>query len=223
MSVSHGGVTELALFRPDSPALPQVVSDSGSFFATAWSHDGKRLVGTKAEDLWVYSSNGESSRWTQHTHTQSAEAGPAWSPNDGWLAYTSNVTGRPEVYVQAYPGPGIPILVSTNGGVAPAWNPKGRELLYVEGRMGPLVDADQRMMSVDMATPSHPGKPVILFSFSPASLPLAVCDPCPCYSVAPNGQELFALRMLPRQPARVTQIRLVLNWFEELKRLLLTR
>ena len=223
MSVSHGGVTELALFRPDSQALPQVVSDSGAFFATSWSHDGKRLVGTKAGDVWVYSSNSELTKWTQLTRTQSSETFPVWSPDDRWLAYVSNATGSNQVYVQAYPAPGTAIPVSINGGVAPAWNPKGKELFYVEGRMGPLVDADQRMMSVDMATPTHPGKPVFLFSFSPASVPLAMCDPTPCYSVAPNGQEFFAVRMLPRQPARVTQIRLVFNWFEELKRLVPTK
>src|SRR5262249_55399956 len=160
--------------------------------------------------------------WTQLTHTRSAELFPVWSPDDRWLAYTSNATGRQEVYVQPYPGPGAAIPVSINGGAAPTWNPKGRELFYVEGRLGPLVNADQRMMSVDMANPAQPGKPVLLFSFSPTSLPLAMCDPTPCYSVAPNGQEFFAVRMLPRQPARVTQIRLVFNWFEELKRLVPT-
>src|SRR5262249_10167771 len=125
ISISHAGVTELALFRPDSQALPQVVSDSGTFFATSWSHDGKRLVGTRAEDLWEYSSNGDVSRWTQLTHTRSAELFPVWSPDDRWLAYTSNATGRQEVYVQPYPGPGAAIPVSINGGAAPTWNPKG--------------------------------------------------------------------------------------------------
>jgi hypothetical protein len=79
------------------------------------------------------------------------------------------------------------------------------------------------MMSVEMAAPHHPGRPVPLFSFSPATLLLATCSPTTCYSVAPDGQEFFTLRMLPRQPARVTQIRLVLNWFEELKRLVPTK
>jgi hypothetical protein len=107
--------------------------------------------------------------------------------------------------------------VSTNGGRNPAWNPKGRELFYTEMRPG--EENDWRMMSVDMTNPANPGRATLLFPFSSGSLLMATCSPTVCYSVAPNGQAFFSLRMLPRQPARVTQIRLILNWFEELKRL----
>ena len=82
-----------------------------------------------------------------------------------------------------------------------------------------MQDDTLRMMSVDMENPLRPGKAVALFSFSPANLLLGTCSPTACYSVAPSGREFFTLRMLPREPARVTRIRIVFNWFEELKRL----
>jgi hypothetical protein len=89
---------------------------------------------------------------------ESTEVYPAWSPDDRWLAHASNATGRYEIYVQPYPGLGTAIPVSTNGGVAPAWNPQGNELFYVEGRRGLYVMDDQRMMSVDMTNPAAAAK-----------------------------------------------------------------
>src|SRR4029453_117849 len=104
---------------------------------------------------------------------ESTEMYPAWSPDDRWLAHASNATGGYEIYVQPCPRLGTAIPVSTNGGVAPAWNPQGNELFYVEGRRGLYVMDDQRMMSVDMTNPAAAARPVVLFSFSPRGLPFA--------------------------------------------------
>jgi hypothetical protein len=214
----------LEVLRADSPAPPETIKDSDRFVPNSWSRDGGRLVGSKAGDLWVYSPNDPSSNWTQLTQTDAREIYAAWSPDGQWLAYVSDVSGRVEVYVQPYPGSGRIIPISNNRGRSPAWNPSGRELFYLEpaggSPAGPSFEEyDWRMMSVDMTTPLRPGRPVPLFSFSPASLMLGICEPNTCYSVAPNGQEFFTLRMRPRQSPRVTQIRLIVNWFEDLKRL----
>ncbi|HET9361950.1 MAG TPA: protein kinase, partial [Vicinamibacterales bacterium] len=56
------------------------------------------------------------------------------SPDGRWLAYTSDATGRFEIWVQPYPGPGAPVRVSPDGGVEPVWARNGRELFYLEGR-----------------------------------------------------------------------------------------
>ena len=56
----------------------------------------------------MYSLNVDFSKWTQLTDTDNREAYPAWSPDDRWLAYSSDATGRYEIYVQPYPGPGLP-------------------------------------------------------------------------------------------------------------------
>jgi serine/threonine-protein kinase len=215
-SVGQGGTVHVEEFRPGSAGTPRPVEGSEGFIASSWSADGTRLVGTRAGDLWTYSTHGESGAWTQLTRSQSIEWYPAWSPDDRWLVYTSNVTGAREVYVQAYPKPGVPVPVSTNGGVGPVWNPNGREVFYIEGQG---MEDRQHMMAVDMSNPLRPGIPVRLFSFSVGSLLLAPCSPTACYSVASDGDTFFTLRVLPRQPARVTEIHLVFNWFEEVKRL----
>ncbi|MFL5561254.1 MAG: protein kinase domain-containing protein [Gemmatimonadaceae bacterium] len=59
--------------------------------------------------------------------------GARLSPDGRWLAYTSETTGRSEVYLQPYPGPGRAASVSTGGGTNPAWRRDGRELYYWEG------------------------------------------------------------------------------------------
>ena len=58
------------------------------------------------------------------------ETAPRFSPDGRWLAYISDESGRFEIYVQPYPGPGGKWQISTEGGTEPVWNPNGRELFY---------------------------------------------------------------------------------------------
>jgi dipeptidyl aminopeptidase/acylaminoacyl peptidase len=57
-----------------------------------------------------------------------------FSPDSKWIAYTSDQSGRVEVYVQGYPTPGERIQISTNGGARPLWRRDGRELFFFDGR-----------------------------------------------------------------------------------------
>jgi serine/threonine-protein kinase len=61
------------------------------------------------------------------------ESAPALSPDGHWLAYQSDQTGRMEVYVQSWPGPGARVPVSLEGGSEPVWAHSGRELFYRTG------------------------------------------------------------------------------------------
>jgi Tol biopolymer transport system component len=63
----------------------------------------------------------------------SNESAPALSPDGRWLAYQSDQSGRMEVYVRPYPGPGAQVPVSLQGGTEPAWSRNGRELFYRAG------------------------------------------------------------------------------------------
>src|SRR6266849_5383803 len=84
------------------------------------------------------------------------ESVPPFSPNGHWLSYISDESGRFEIYVQTYPGPGGKWQISTEGGAEPAWNRNGRELFYRSG---------DKMMAVDIATRTGFGadKPRMLF------------------------------------------------------------
>jgi Tol biopolymer transport system component len=57
--------------------------------------------------------------------TAALETAPRFSPDGRFVAYASDESGRLEVYVRPYPGPGGKWQISTEGGGEPVWNPKG--------------------------------------------------------------------------------------------------
>ena len=113
--------------------------------------------------------------------------------------------------MRPYPGSGAATLVSTNGGSSPAWNPNGRELFYVE----PGAEAD-RMMTVRFDAAGRATTPEALFPVPRGGLLLgpAVLTP---YAVARDGQRFYAVRHPRRAATPVTEISLVLNWFDDLR------
>jgi Tol biopolymer transport system component len=139
--------------------------------------------------------------------TQFNEAAPRFSPDGRWLAYFSNESDRYEVYVQPYPGPGGKWQVSTEGGTEPAWNPNEHELFYRSG---------DKMMAVDIATqPSFTaGKPRVLFEGPYLRAPGTTTN----YDLSRDGQRFLMVKRSEKAETAPTQINVVLNWFEELKR-----
>ena len=135
--------------------------------------------------------------------TPSNETAPRFSPDGHFIAYASDESGRFEIYVRPYPGPGGKWQISTEGGTEPVWNPQGRELFYRSGN---------KMMAVDVATQLtfSAGKPKMLFEGRYVPTPRSFPD----YDVSPDGQRFL---MLKANEQASTQINVVLNWFEELK------
>jgi Tol biopolymer transport system component/predicted Ser/Thr protein kinase len=100
----------------------------------SWSRDGRFLACAKfvpgsAPDIIVIPMTGER-KPIVFLATSFAEQRPAFSPDGRWLAYMSDESGRPEVYVQAFPPSGGKWQISTNGGRAPAWRGDGREIFF---------------------------------------------------------------------------------------------
>ena len=143
-------------------------------------------------------------------HTPFSELQPKLSPDGRWLAYTSNESGQSEVYVQPFPGLGGKWQISTDGGTEPAWSPQGTELFYRSGR---------RMMVVPVQTDPafRAGRPEILFEGSYRGLNSAPAA-YQYYDISQDGQQFLMVK--PGQ--NPGQINVVLNWFEELKRLVPT-
>jgi Tol biopolymer transport system component len=176
----------------------------------SWSPDGQLLAfmennPTTGFDLWVLRLGDHKAQ--PFLRTQFNESVPRFSPDGRWLAYISNESGRYEIYVQPYPGPGGKLQISTEGGTEPAWNPNGRELFYRKG---------DKMMAVDVATqPSFTvGKPRVLFEGRYEPSPATT----PNYDVSLDGQRFLMLKPNEQEASPPTQINVVLNWFEELKR-----
>jgi Tol biopolymer transport system component len=176
----------------------------------SWSPDGQLLAFVEfnpatQHDIWVLRMADRKAQ--PFLRTRFDETEPRFSPDGHWLAYISDESGRYEVYVQPYPGPGGKWQISKEGGTQPVWNRNGRELFYRSG---------DKMMAVDIAT--QPG-----FSAStPRMLFEGVFDrewgPVTDYDVSPDGQRFLMVKPAEREQARPTQINVVLNWFEELKR-----
>ena len=77
------------------------------------------------------------------------------SPDGRWLAYSSDESGREEVYVQPYPGPGGREQISVDGGSEPAWSKSGKELFYIGSSDEPRNAA---MFAVDIISPALQGR-----------------------------------------------------------------
>ncbi len=151
---------------------------------------------------------GEQEPWA-FLDTEFDETGAMFSPNGRWLAYMSNETGRYEVYVQPFSvtGPRGTKQISVGGGTEPVWAPDSRELFYRNG---------DKMMAVAIETDPELsiGTPRLLFEKRfLAGPPWARRN----YDISPDGQRFL---MIQREQDLVpTEIIVVLNWFEELKRL----
>ena len=209
------GVRRLSWQPADGTAAPEVLaSDPGA--PSSWSPDGRAIALVKDGDIWIATVDDGKAAVAPLATTPDAEQWPEFSPDGRWLAFGSNASGRDEVYVQPYPGPGARRLVSLEGGASPAWSPTGRELFFVSP---PDDDGRRRMMVADVhAGPTlDVGRPRPLFAFPQPPLLLA-CGGARCYEVAPDGQGFYAVRMTPPAPVPpVTHIQLVQNWTEELK------
>ena len=140
-----------------------------------------------------------------------ASSTPEFSPDGRYLAYSYFTSGRWQVYVRPYPGPGREQKISKEDGFAPAWSLDQHELFYVV-RMGP----DRiRMMAVPIVTmkPSLTfGQPRELFT-GRYKMPPNIRN----YEVTKDGQRFYLTRLPEDPPVQVRQMILVQNWFEELR------
>jgi len=186
----------------------RLLASERSTFPFSWAADGTLafvLVHPQTlQDIWMLPPAGTGSP-RPFLETPFGEGAPAFSPDGRWVAYVSNESGRNEIYVRPYPGPGEKLTISTEGGSEPIWSRTGRELFYRNG------DA---MMSVGISAgpPLEVGSPRRLFE-RPYESTLALW---PDYDVTPDGQRFLMVRTL-EQHESPPQINVVVNWFSELQ------
>lgn len=140
-----------------------------------------------------------------------SETQPQISPDGRFLAYVSNESGRPEVYVHPFPVIGDRWPISTEGGTEPLWSPDGTELFYRHGHTVLAVE-------ITVAPNFEPGIPRPLFDGN-YLFPRRQHNPRE-YDVSPDGNRFLMVR---REPSSIpTHINVVFNWLEELERLVPT-
>jgi Tol biopolymer transport system component len=189
-------------------------------FPTSWSPDGKQLLITAGSqsgyvEVWLIPINGDRKPQTLLQGTFNVGGG-RFSPDGKWIAYVSDESGRNEVYVRSYPEAGTRIQISAEGGSQPVWSRNGRELFFRNG--------DQTMVVAVGLTPSLVvGKPEALFTrpqLDDSSGPAygMVAD----YDVSADGKR-FIMRKHNSDTAQIPVARIILNWFDELKRVTTSR
>ena len=204
----------LAIPSDGSVSVPDLILAGGHFHPHAWSDNGRELLltrfpagaggtGASADIVKFAIGAGTSPQAVVETPAFEGLTGVAMSPDGRWLAYTSNVTGRSEVWVRAYPGPGAPVRVSPAGGAYPVWARDGRELYYVEGTV-------LKAVPVESGTEFNFKPPVQLFNV--AGRFMVTAQP-PLYDVAPDGRFVFMRAPTTQTDAPMT---IVLNWIEGL-------
>ena len=179
-------------------------------FLSQWSADGRFIVyqipTPKTNwDLWILSLQDGKAR--PFLATPFSEVQGTLSPDGRWMAYTSDESGRPEVYAQAFPAGGGKLQVSVRGGSEPKWRADGKELFYVSPYL--------QLMSVKLKSGStlEAGVPSGLFE-----IPVPPYTPAyqNSYVPAPDGQRFLVNTLV--QNITPSPITVVLNWVTGLKR-----
>ena len=176
-----------------------------------WSPDGKFIVyettgGTTGDDLMLLPMEGDH-KPVPYLQTPFNEGDAQFSPDGRWMAYASNESGQPQVYVQGIPASGAKWQISPAGGVQPRWRRDGKEIFY--------ISPDQKLMSV----PVRPGPgfdagaPQALFDVDPLYSPLLGRF---AYQPAADGQRFLVLEIVGGSAAE--PINVVMNWQAALKK-----
>jgi len=188
--------------------------------AESWSPDGHALAYTSftweaGMHIMVESLAGDHES-RPFVDVKADVGSPKFSPDGRWLAYCSNETKKPQVYVQAFPGPGAKIQVSSDGGSDPVWKRTGEELYFRNG---------DKMMAVAVSTAPtfRAGRPQVLWEGHYSHGMSTSCGPpgptSSNYDVTADGKRFLMVKDEAPDTAVSKQIVVVLGWADEVTRI----
>jgi eukaryotic-like serine/threonine-protein kinase len=198
VKAADGTGEETVLLKGDGVAVP---SD--------WSRDGRyiafyQIAKDSGSDIWVLPTFGDR-KPVLVLRTPFNEGIAVFSPDARFIAYVSNESGRNEIYVRNFPGPGGKWQVSNAGGSEPHWSADGKEITFRA--------LDQRVMAAEVRTgaafEAGVPKPLFLGRFQPGNTRNR-------YAPAADGQRFLIVAPLGRDAMAPTTV--VLNWFEALRK-----
>ena len=189
----HGHVApdSARLRRPTGQQTVVIVlyTFTGSFPATA--------------DIWALPLFGDRKPFPV-MQTEFTESLGAFSPDGRWIAYTTNETGQPNVYVQPFLRAGRKYPISPNGGRNPHWRADGRELFYL------AADGAMTAVPIDATDAFAAGLPKTLF-------PAGVVSANQAYAVTKDGQR-FLVSTRPQSAATAPPLTVIVNWTSTLQK-----
>jgi eukaryotic-like serine/threonine-protein kinase len=183
-----------------------LMKNESHFHLQTWSPDGKliayeRLGSSGQYEIWMLPLGGDRKPYP-YLVSQFHVNQPAFSKDGNWLAYTSTESGRAEVYVQRFPGPGEKIQVSTDGGNHPVWSHDGKQLVY--------ENAGTLWATEVLVSPFRVGKSRVLYQgdiWNDAA--------GPNYTLAPGGHRIVVVERI--KDPEGGNVKVVVNWNQELQ------
>jgi serine/threonine-protein kinase len=205
---------EVDIYRRDpsgSGEAERVLERAGPQAPSSFSPDGTTLAFTEylpetESDIWLLSMTDDGEP-RPLVVTEFTEYGPEFSPDGRWIAYGSNETGNFEVYITSATGDGK-WQVTNGGGAWPVWAPDGRSLAFVWGPTMSQASVDSSDGELRL------GRPEPLFTANFRFL----ADGNRYYDVSPDGSGFLMLQdQSQASDSDHEHIRVVLNWFDELR------
>jgi dipeptidyl aminopeptidase/acylaminoacyl peptidase len=169
----------------------------------SWSSDGRFLLyntrgADTSWDIWALPMDGSGEPFPV-LKSEFFEVRPSFSPDGKWFAYESNESGRSEIYVRQFPGPGGQWQVSTDGGSEPMWSAVGNEVIFLD------VGGNLSVVPVETGATFTAGLPEVLFD--PVVFPTLQRNR---YLAASDGERFLVLATMSGESIRPTTV--VLNW-----------
>jgi Tol biopolymer transport system component len=198
-STTNGEHAELLLATPQNKSV------------TDWSRNGRFILFRNVDpvtshDLWALPLDGNKAPFPV-VRTRFTESYGQFSPDGNWIAYQSDESGRVEIYVQPFPGPGTKVPISASGGAQMRWSNDGKELFYLA--------LDGRLMAVPLQRSSQgnaitPGQPVPLFNANVGGVVPLQSGHREAWTISRDGQRFLMHTIVER--ASASPITIILNW-----------
>jgi len=204
--------TEDGIFRiqPRAAAEPELILPSDrSLLPSSWTPDETEIIFTDVEDFTIKAVKMDGTVRTLVKRPGESAAGQV-SPDGRWLAYTNADSGQNEIWVQTFSEatPRDPVLISTEGGRGPVWARDGSALYYATNEHSAI------MRVAEDAENGKWSRPELYRTLDP--MLFAPSQFVSSYDIAPDGR---ILSVKEEANQNVLEIRVVLNWFEELKQI----
>jgi Tol biopolymer transport system component len=212
-SASLSGILDMFEKSANGAGSETRVGEAGgnNKYVRDWSPDGSAVLfatgrsrSQTGNDVWVLPL-GKDGTVMPFLMTRFNEDEPLFSPDGHWVAYSSDESGRIEIYVTPYPGPGGKWQVSRAGGTEPVWARNGRALYYLEGAALIEVAVTQRGETIEVGTPQR------LFEARFRSENYLGYGPGRVFQVSADGQR-FLIDIVESDAALQTPITVVTNW-----------
>lgn len=209
--VGSGGLVDLGERPSNMSEAEKVVAKLSAppiMFPSDWSPDGRYLVYYRTDtnsrvQLWILPMFGAQKPFA-FLHSEFNQSQGQFSPDGKWMAYVSDESGVPQIYVTSFPNPSGIRQISAAGGSQPRWRRDGKELFYL------AIDGQLMAVTVKIGQTFEVEAPRVLFQTRLPAVELRQT-----YSVSPDGQKF--LLALPAETASQSVI-LVQNWQSALKK-----